>query len=140
MGEALLGDLDLDGTVVCADFRMLSANFSNNDVAREDGDLNVDGAVSLADFLILSVNFGKQQATAEPMSRSEITVGVLATDKFFSQGGDELMVSERIAGVVSWKVSATAAREQANSLRCHRCACQFSESAVECSQKLQSQF
>ena len=52
--DAIVGDINEDGSVNFADFLILSDNFGT---ASDQGDLNDDGQVNFADFLLLSENF-----------------------------------------------------------------------------------
>ena len=54
----LAGDFDDNDRVDFVDFLILSANFGNENVAREQGDADGNGKVDFADFLLLSANFG----------------------------------------------------------------------------------
>ncbi len=52
------GDLDLDGSVVFADFLAISQAFGSTTSNYTDGDIDCNGEVAFADFLVLSQNFG----------------------------------------------------------------------------------
>ena len=51
-------DFDGNGRVDFADFLILSANFSKENVGFAGGDANEDGVVDFSDFLLLSAAFG----------------------------------------------------------------------------------
>jgi hypothetical protein len=55
----LLGDLNADGIVDNADFKILHANYGKPNMGAGDGDLNGDGRITFTDFQILEANFGK---------------------------------------------------------------------------------
>ena len=56
---ALVGDLNLDGTVSISDFIQLAANFGATAATWEMGDLNYDDQVSISDLIDLSASFGQ---------------------------------------------------------------------------------
>ena len=60
-----MGDLDGDGSVLFADFLLLSANFGQEVDSHADGDIDCNGTVDFADFLLLSANFGQSVAGAQ---------------------------------------------------------------------------
>lgn len=57
--QEILGDLDGDGVVDLADYRVLAANFHHQNVTSAEGDLNEDGVVDFADFLVLSRRYSR---------------------------------------------------------------------------------
>lgn len=63
MRDAYLGDADLDGDVVFADFLALSENFGNEG-GWAQGDFDGSGTVGFSDFLLLSEHFGTSTAAA----------------------------------------------------------------------------
>ncbi len=56
--ERMPADFDGNGRVDFADFLILSANFSKENVGFAGGDANEDGVVDFSDFLLLSAAFG----------------------------------------------------------------------------------
>ena len=79
---ALLGDVNLDGTVSFPDFLELARGFGEQGTW-VDGDFDGDGEVAFPDFLALAGNFGESASTAaaaipEPSSRVLLLSGVLA--------------------------------------------------------------
>lgn len=54
------GDIDGNGKVEFADFLVLSRNFGQEVLGRENGDFDGNGIVDFSDFLKLSQNFGSQ--------------------------------------------------------------------------------
>jgi len=65
---ALIGDLNLDGSVTIADFTTLAANFNSTAATWESGDLNYDDMVSIADFIDLAAHFNQSLFPAAPMA------------------------------------------------------------------------
>jgi len=71
--NALLGDLDGNGTVNFPDFLVLAENFGNEVSQYSAGDVDCNGTVQFPDFLTLAENFGKSlggQAAAVPEPNS----------------------------------------------------------------------
>ena len=66
--NALLGDLDGDGSVSFPDFLTMAANFGSDVDSYGEGDVNCDGAVEFDDFLALAANFGQSIVATESES------------------------------------------------------------------------
>lgn len=76
--NALLGDLDGNGTVEFADFLVLADNFGLQTNSYADGDVDCNGTVAFADFLALADNFGKSlgaTAAAVPEPATGLLIG-----------------------------------------------------------------
>lgn len=65
------GDFDGDGSVVFADFVILSNNYGQAVDDYSDGDIDCNGEVGFTDFLIMSANFGEDFGQAEAASVPE---------------------------------------------------------------------
>jgi hypothetical protein len=79
--NALLGDLDGNGTVGFPDFLALSANFGQMVTSYSAGDVDCNGTVGFPDFLALSANFGQSlpvaAAVPEPTALALLGFGAM---------------------------------------------------------------
>ncbi len=101
--NALLGDLDGDGSVAFGDFLVLSSNFGTQTQNYGDGDVDCDGTVAFGDFLVLSSNFGQTLGAAtsvpEPSGAMLLLLGILGMMKFRKSGRNAVLAVAVVATV-----------------------------------------
>jgi hypothetical protein len=77
---ALLGDINMDGTVGFGDFLIIQAQWGSAPSGEFNADLDGSGIIGFGDFLILQANWGNHNAPAvpEPATMSLLGLGALA--------------------------------------------------------------